>query len=104
MVPIFMKLGRHLIDRQDMTDQTGRCGAAGHPAHRHMVDFGLSDRQPPAFFDRLKAEVAVCSGPRKDDANRVLALVVRQREEERVDWPPTFSGRSRARQLRDAGL
>ena len=51
-----------------------------------MIELRLGKRKPAVLLDRDHAEGAVAAGAGQDNADRILALIDRQRLEEAVDW------------------
>ena len=92
------QLRGHRRRRQFPIDQAGGDGAA-----RHAVELGgfraLDHDHAGLALDRPHAERAVAAGSRKDDADRQLMLVLRQRTEEEVDRQPAAARLGRFEQL-----
>jgi hypothetical protein len=67
-------------------------GARRDRVARHTVKGGLfrilGDDEPAFFADRPEPDAAVGAGPRQDDANRALAIGVRQRTQEKIEGHP----------------
>src|SRR5208282_6899453 len=62
----------------------------------------LSDDEPAFFTDRLEPDTAVGARPREDDADRALAVAVRQRTQEEIEGQARAVRRLRLRKPQHA--
>jgi len=82
-------LRRAALRRQSRCQQ--RCW---RPAHRGMIESGLGQGQATMFLDSGKPLRAIGARAGQNDTDGVLALVLRQRREERIDLPAMVARRS----------
>ncbi len=88
--------GGHVLDREHVVHEAAGRGALRHAALGVVVELGLAEGQAAGLLDFRDAQGAVAAEPGQDDADRVLALVLRQRGEEGVDRGAPGGGRRRA--------
>ncbi len=75
---------RHLGDLEDQVDEAGGRSTPGHARMGRRRDV-LRHGQAAVLLDRLDPDRALVAGAGQDDADRVLALVLGERDEEPVD-------------------
>ena len=76
-----------------MIDEAASRRTLRHAALGMVIELGLAEGQPAMLLDRRDAERAIAAEPGQDDADGVLALVLRQRGEKRVDRDAAGRGR-----------
>lgn len=79
-------------------------GALRHPPQGVVVKLGLAQRQAAVLPDRRDAQRPAAAEPRQDDGDRVLALIFRQRCQERVHRGAAGCGQCRTGKAEDATL
>jgi hypothetical protein len=77
---------RHVLDRHDEVDQTGRGGATRHADLGVLIELGLGQGQPAVLLDRPHALRAVASAAGKNNASRALTLILGKAREKCIDW------------------
>ena len=93
VVAILQQGCRHRLDRQHMVDKAAGDRTLRHAALGVVIELGLAQGQAAMLLDRSDAERPVAAIAGEDDADRILALVLRQRDQEGVDrgaasgWP-----------------
>jgi hypothetical protein len=89
-------LGRSALEGTGKTTgRQSRCQQrCWHPAHRGMIESGLGQGQATMFLDSGKPLRAIGARAGQNDTDGVLALVLRQRREERIDLPAMVARRS----------
>ena len=96
--------GRHGLDRHDMIDHAGVGCTLRHATLRHMVVLGLSQGQPAMLLDPAHAECAIAADTGQDDADGLVAAVLRKRRKKRVYGAAMLARRSRRDHSEDAIL
>ena len=71
--------GRHGLDRHDVIDHACVGCAPRHATLGYMVELGLSQGQPAMLLDFAHAERAVTADAGQDDADGLVAAVLRKR-------------------------
>ena len=79
--------GEHLLNRQDLIDQSRRDRVARHAVIARLGWF-LRDDEPAFVLNRVQSEAAIRSGARQDDGDGPLAKRFRHRIEKKIERQP----------------